>query len=43
MEHFIPDLKAPVSTESGALFLHADNNDFIYSESAEKEAFLGGN
>jgi hypothetical protein len=39
MEHFIPDLKASVSTENRAFFSLADNNDFIYSESAEKEAF----
>jgi hypothetical protein len=39
MEHFIPDLEASVSTENRVLFLHADNNDFIYSENAGKEAF----
>jgi hypothetical protein len=42
MQHFIPDLKASVSTEGRAFFSHADNNDFIHSESAEKEACLGG-
>jgi hypothetical protein len=39
MEHFIPDLKASVRTENRPFILHADNDDFIYSENAEKEAF----
>jgi len=39
MEHFTPDLKASVNTENRPFFLCTDNNDFIYSENAEKEAF----
>jgi hypothetical protein len=39
MERFIPDLEASVSTENRVLFLHADNNDFIYSENVAKGAF----
>jgi hypothetical protein len=42
MEHFIPDLGASASAENRAFFLHAGNNDFTYSENAEK-SLLGSN
>jgi hypothetical protein len=39
MEHFIPDLKASVSTESRALFLHAGIMISYIQKAPEKKPF----
>jgi len=40
MEHFISDLKASASAENRAFFPHAGNNDFIFSEKAERRLLV---